>query len=207
MLESGAVPDLPVDDASSGMADAMLSLAGALDAQRERAGADPRETGLVSRTDQWRGGAAHCRGQPEPGQCRRGGPGTGDRAGGLGLCLGRPAGCRTGLGGARAGGRGVGEARRDGGRAPGADRGARGQRRHPPAARAVRSSERAYDRALERVPEIQVGHWPLLYARGITRERTDRWPEAEADLLSALEVEPDQPLVLNYLGYSWVDQG
>jgi tetratricopeptide (TPR) repeat protein len=68
-------------------------------------------------------------------------------------------------------------------------------------------AERAYDRALQRVPEVTVGHWPLLYARGITRERTDRWPEAEADLQAALELEPDQPLVLNYLGYSWVDQG
>ncbi len=68
-------------------------------------------------------------------------------------------------------------------------------------------AERAYDRALQRVDEITVGHWPLLYARGITRERTDRWPEAEADLEAALELEPDQPLVLNYLGYSWVDQG
>ena len=68
-------------------------------------------------------------------------------------------------------------------------------------------AERAYDRALQRVPEITIGHWPLLYARGITRERTDRWPEAEADLQAALELEPDQPLVLNYLGYSWVDQG
>jgi tetratricopeptide (TPR) repeat protein len=68
-------------------------------------------------------------------------------------------------------------------------------------------AERAYDRALQRVDEITIGHWPLLYARGITRERTDRWPEAEADLQAALELEPDQPLVLNYLGYSWVDQG
>lgn len=68
-------------------------------------------------------------------------------------------------------------------------------------------AERAYDRALQRVDDITVAHWPLIYARGITRERTDRWPEAEADLLAALELQPDQPLVLNYLGYSWVDQG
>ena len=68
-------------------------------------------------------------------------------------------------------------------------------------------AERAYDHALQRVPEIAAGHWPLLYSRGITRERTDRWPEAEADFLQALELEPEQPLVLNYLGYSWVDQG
>ena len=43
--------------------------------------------------------------------------------------------------------------------------------------------------------------------RGIAHERTRRWPQAEADLLKALELEPDQPFVLNYLGYSWVDQG
>ena len=34
-----------------------------------------------------------------------------------------------------------------------------------------------------------------------------RWPQAEADFLHALELEPEQPFVLNYLGYSWVDQG
>lgn len=68
-------------------------------------------------------------------------------------------------------------------------------------------AERAYDRAIRRLDEITVAHWPLLYSRGITRERTDRWPEAERDFLRALELEPDQPLVLNYLGYSWVDQG
>jgi len=68
-------------------------------------------------------------------------------------------------------------------------------------------AESAYDRALQRLPEITVGHWPLLYSRGITRERTDRWPEAEADFIAALELQPEQPLVLNYLGYSWVDKG
>lgn len=70
-----------------------------------------------------------------------------------------------------------------------------------------REAEAAYDRAIQRLPEVTVGHWPLLYSRGITRERTNRWPEAEADFLAALELQPEQPLVLNYLGYSWVDQG
>ena len=68
-------------------------------------------------------------------------------------------------------------------------------------------AEQAYSRALERVAAIERRHWRLLYARGITYERTKRWPEAEADLLKALELEPEQPYVLNYLGYSWVDQG
>lgn len=69
------------------------------------------------------------------------------------------------------------------------------------------AAERAYSRAIERIESIEESHWPLLYARGITYERTQRWPEAEADFLSALELEPEQPYVLNYLAYSWVDQG
>ena len=68
-------------------------------------------------------------------------------------------------------------------------------------------AESAYTRAIQRLPKIERSDWRLLYARGITYERTKRWPQAEADLLKALELEPDQPFVLNYLGYSWVDQG
>lgn len=68
-------------------------------------------------------------------------------------------------------------------------------------------AEAAYTRAIGRLPRIERGHWRLFYARGIAFERTKRWPEAEADFLKALELEPDQPFVLNYLGYSWVDQG
>lgn len=69
------------------------------------------------------------------------------------------------------------------------------------------AAEVAYTQALQRLPEIDRRNWRLLYARGICYERTQRWPEAEADLLKALELEPDQPFVLNYLGYSWVDKG
>lgn len=49
--------------------------------------------------------------------------------------------------------------------------------------------------------------WRLLYVRGIALDRSGRWPEAERDFLGALELEPDQATVLNYLGYSWVDRG
>src|ERR1700753_2118566 len=45
------------------------------------------------------------------------------------------------------------------------------------------------------------------YYRGICEERSKQWPKAEADLRKALELQPDQPHVLNYLGYSWIDQG
>jgi Flp pilus assembly protein TadD len=50
-------------------------------------------------------------------------------------------------------------------------------------------------------------NWSLFYYRGIGYERTKQWPKAEADFKKALELYPDQPSVLNYLGYSWVDQG
>jgi tetratricopeptide (TPR) repeat protein len=68
-------------------------------------------------------------------------------------------------------------------------------------------SEKAYSRAIERIGEPGPEHWTLFYARGIDYERTKRWPEAEKDFLYALELEPEQPFVLNYLGYSWVDMG
>lgn len=68
-------------------------------------------------------------------------------------------------------------------------------------------AEKAYSQAIERIAAPQQEHWSLFYSRGITFERTQRWREAEADFLFALELQPEQPFVLNYLGYSWVDQG
>ena len=66
----------------------------------------------------------------------------------------------------------------------------------------------AYDRAIARLDgRAERRHWPLFFGRGVVFERTDRWPSAERDFLKALELVPDQALVLNYLGYSWIDQG
>jgi len=45
------------------------------------------------------------------------------------------------------------------------------------------------------------------YYRGICEERSKQWNKAEADMRKALEMQPEQPHVLNYLGYSWIDQG
>ena len=50
-------------------------------------------------------------------------------------------------------------------------------------------------------------YWTLFYFRGICFERSKQWPKAEADFKKALELFPEQPMVLNYLGYSWVDKG
>lgn len=65
----------------------------------------------------------------------------------------------------------------------------------------------AYDRAIEMIPEPEARHWSLFYARGVCRERTGNWDAAEADLKQALEFRPNQAHVLNYLGYSWIEQG
>ena len=64
----------------------------------------------------------------------------------------------------------------------------------------------AYDRAAELVAEPERRHWTLYYFRGIALERLSRWPRAEADFLLALELEPEQPFVMNYLAYSWVEK-
>ena len=64
-----------------------------------------------------------------------------------------------------------------------------------------------YDRAIAAVGIPQRDNWTLFYFRGICFERDKQWPKAEADFKKALELYPEQPLVLNYLGYSWVDQG
>ncbi len=68
-----------------------------------------------------------------------------------------------------------------------------------------REAVAAYDTAQERLGKNV--DWRLYYTRGIALERAKQWDRAESDLLKALELEPDQPLVLNYLGYSWVEQG
>jgi tetratricopeptide (TPR) repeat protein len=65
----------------------------------------------------------------------------------------------------------------------------------------------SYTKALELSTKPEKSLWSLYYYRGIAYERQKAWPKAEADFRKALELFPDQPLVLNYLGYSWVDQG
>ncbi|MEQ8602371.1 MAG: tetratricopeptide repeat protein [Marivibrio sp.] len=64
-----------------------------------------------------------------------------------------------------------------------------------------------YSRALDRIETVEDRHWLVYYYYGITLERTDRWPRAEEAFLTALDLKPGDPYVLNYLGYSWVDKG
>jgi tetratricopeptide (TPR) repeat protein len=66
----------------------------------------------------------------------------------------------------------------------------------------------AYGEAIRRLQAVDnPERWSLFYSRGISFERAGQWQKAQADLLHALKLKPDQPLVLNYLGYSWIDRG
>lgn len=64
----------------------------------------------------------------------------------------------------------------------------------------------AYDRAFEIIGDEKAS-WFLYYSRGASLEQAGFWDEAEKDLLAALERAPAQPIILNHLGYSWVDRG
>jgi Flp pilus assembly protein TadD len=64
-----------------------------------------------------------------------------------------------------------------------------------------------YSKAIAAIPQPAKVNWIVFYFRGICLERAKQWDKAEADLKKALELYPDQPHVLNYLGYSWIDQG
>ncbi|MEZ5827218.1 MAG: tetratricopeptide repeat protein [Hyphomicrobiales bacterium] len=64
-----------------------------------------------------------------------------------------------------------------------------------------------YTKAIELIDKPEPNDWALFYSRGVCNERLKDWPAAEADFKQALELAPEESLILNYLGYSWVDQG
>lgn len=64
----------------------------------------------------------------------------------------------------------------------------------------------AYTTALSRIPTPLPNDWSIFYFRGTAYERGNHWPKAEADFKKALELSPDQPYVLNYLAYTWVER-
>ena len=64
-----------------------------------------------------------------------------------------------------------------------------------------------YSKGVDTIAKPEKSNWVIYYFRGICCERAKQWAKAEVDLKKSLELFPDQPHVLNYLGYSWVDQG
>jgi tetratricopeptide (TPR) repeat protein len=77
------------------------------------------------------------------------------------------------------------------------------QRRNEDFAAAIES----YNKAERTLGTIGADHWHLFYVRGMSYEQNSQWLKAEQDLKAALEFQPNHPLVLNYLGYAWADQG
>ncbi len=77
----------------------------------------------------------------------------------------------------------------------------RGAERYPEAIK-------VYDRAIETLGgRVSAQEWNLLYARGMSYERSGNLDRAEKDLEQALEFQPNHPYLLNYLGFTWADQG
>jgi tetratricopeptide (TPR) repeat protein len=65
----------------------------------------------------------------------------------------------------------------------------------------------AYNQAIQAAAPQAKKSWPLYYARAIAEQELKNWPGAEADLKQALSLSPNEPQVLNYLAYTWIDQG
>lgn len=70
-----------------------------------------------------------------------------------------------------------------------------------------RAAEAVFDRLIAEDTAAGRQNWRLLFARGAVRDRLGNWPDAERDLLAALELAPDDPDLLNHLGYGWVERG
>jgi tetratricopeptide (TPR) repeat protein len=65
----------------------------------------------------------------------------------------------------------------------------------------------AYDHAEKAIARAGKRDWPMFYARAMAKEKLKRLDDSEADIQTALKLSPEQPELLNYLGYSWVDRG
>jgi len=71
----------------------------------------------------------------------------------------------------------------------------------------LEQAEQVFSEIIEGDNANDLKDWRLYYARGAVREQLDDWENAERDLLTALELAPRRPALLNYLGYSWIDRG
>ena len=70
-----------------------------------------------------------------------------------------------------------------------------------------REAAEAYSGIIDQLDPPRPRDWRFFYVRGISYERAGMWDRAEEDFLTALELNPEHPDVLNYLGYTWVDRG
>ncbi|MEL7039928.1 MAG: tetratricopeptide repeat protein [Pseudomonadota bacterium] len=68
-------------------------------------------------------------------------------------------------------------------------------------------AEKIFTQVIEADEAIGEYDWRIYFARGGARERLGEWPPAENDLKTAMSLNPDDPSIMNYLGYSWIDRG
>jgi Flp pilus assembly protein TadD len=65
-----------------------------------------------------------------------------------------------------------------------------------------------YTKAIAALPNPPPeGAWTLYYDRGVSIDQGGDWEKAEPDLQEALRLSPNQPFVLNYIGYTWALRG
>ena len=64
-----------------------------------------------------------------------------------------------------------------------------------------------YSRVLEAINKNHYLYAEASEGRGIAYERSDQWKKAENDFLNSLKASPNQPYVINYLAYSWIEKG
>ena len=69
------------------------------------------------------------------------------------------------------------------------------------------TAAQSYSEAIDRLGTLHEDDWKLFYYRGMSFERSGHWQQAERDFMQALQLKPEQPFVLNYLAYSWIEQG
>lgn len=65
---------------------------------------------------------------------------------------------------------------------------------------------KTYSEILDKLDPLPSKYWYVLYARGMSYERLKKFEQSDTDLLKALEFQPNEPYLLNYLGYSWADR-
>ena len=70
-----------------------------------------------------------------------------------------------------------------------------------------KEAEGIFTEIIEEDAQNDIEDWRLFYARGAALDKLEQWEASQADLIHANELAPDQPALLNYLGYSWVDRG
>ncbi|BCJ90188.1 hypothetical protein IZ6_09230 [Terrihabitans soli] len=64
-----------------------------------------------------------------------------------------------------------------------------------------------YSLAVDGLAEPKKSDWSVYFSRGVSYDQAKDWRKAEKDLQTSIDLDPEQAVALNYLGYSWVDRG